>query len=1128
MNAATRNSPARLTVTELRRIDTVCVAFETAWRGGECPALESFCTDTAGPARAALLRELLLLEVDYRQRAGEIVERSDYADRLPADADVVRDVFDFLATQRPASGLARAGQVVGGYELLEELGRGGMGVVFKARQIGLNRLVALKMVLAGPHAAAEQVARFRREAATAANLQHAGIVAIHEIGEHEGLPFFCMDYVEGKSLRDLIRDKSLPARRAAEYVLAAAEAIHYAHQEGTLHRDLKPANVLIDRNGQVRVTDFGLAKCVRSGEELTGSGQVLGTPGYMAPEQAAGKLAEVGPLSDVYSLGAILYELTTGRPPFHGESPTDTILQVLRLEPVSPRLLNPKVPRDLETICLKCLQKEPARRYASAALLSHDLARFLRGEPIRARPVGRVERLWRACRRQPLAASLAAALAVALLAGIAVSSCLALLADARARQATDQLWHAYLAQAQAGRRSGIPGQRFESLHALAAAAAIRPSAELRDEAITCLGLADLTVQQQWPCACVGDPAVHFSAQLDCYAAHDSEHKFWIWWRDGRHPPLLLPGPYRRHEDFLFSPRGCWLAEKSVQDATATCRVWNVARRAATLSVPADVEIGGLAFTPDGRTVIVAGPDRALHFFRVEGGDAIRSWACHPLPTNLVCHPAGRRLAAFRVLDSTLRILDVETGLLVRVLRHPAGLWSVAWHPHGAQLAAACGDSYVYIWNVQNGRLENTLRGHQADVVNVLYHPAGDVLATSSWDGTTRLWDATTGRPLLATHGELRRISEDGQCVAFWRYDVMGVWQLARPDYRTYREITGSYKGPWGASFGCDGRFLASASDDGVRLWDLDADDEREIAFLPLGHTMSVQCTPDGQQLLTAGVSGVQQWPLQMQPQTDTLIVGPPTTLIPPQPLPCARLTLDRAGRQAAVAIRPDQVALLDLTRPSTPTMLSDQRGVEYLSLSPDGAWLASGGFHGMRGVSIWNLQTMEVVQTLVPKSRMARVLFSPDGKWLLTSTEREYQLWDTVTWSPQWQLARDDQGLFGPMAFSPDARLLAYACSRYAIQLVDVATRTKVARLEPPTPQHLSWLCFSPDGTRLAATSESHTMQLWDLRIIRESLARMRLDWDRPPFAPRTPRSSVPIESVKLVATVQDRQDGDR
>jgi serine/threonine-protein kinase len=307
-------------------------------------------------------------------------------------------------TWPPPAGRTESAEIhadFGKYELISEIGRGGMGVVYKARQKDLDRLVAIKMILASHLASTDQVRRFYAEAQAAAKLSDPYIVGIHDFGQIHGQHYFAMEYVAGPSLAQLLKGGPLPVDDAARHVLAVAKAVGHLHAMGVVHRDLKPSNILLDETGRPRVTDFGLAKMLDADGTMTGANAIVGTPGYMAPEQAAGRGASVGPLSDVYSLGAILYELLIGRPPFDGETPLDTLVQVIEGEPQRPRRINPKIPRTLEAICLKCLEKDPSRRYPSATALADDLESYLRGEHVEAERTGIWQRLRRWARREP-------------------------------------------------------------------------------------------------------------------------------------------------------------------------------------------------------------------------------------------------------------------------------------------------------------------------------------------------------------------------------------------------------------------------------------------------------------------------------------------------------------------------------------------------------------------------------------------------------------------------------------------------------------------------------------------------------------------------------------------------------
>ncbi len=359
---------------------------------------------------------------DYlaRIQAGEVPDREALLQQRPELASALDclEALEGLASEATCESVGDSGDTVelesspnhlprafGAYELIEEIGRGGMGVVFRARQPSLDRMVAVKMILAGHLASPELVRRFHAEAKAAARLRHPHIVHIHEVGQQHGQDFFAMEYIEGESLAQRIDRSRLDVETAVRLLAAVARAVDYLHQQGVIHRDLKPSNILLDREGQPYVTDFGLAKVFVPGSEMTATGVIAGTPSYMAPEQAAGQGKRIGPAADVYSLGAILYELLTGRPPFREESALDTLLQVLSREPALPRQVNPRVARELELICLKCLAKAPEDRYASAGALADDLEHFARGEALEVQPPRIGEKVWRWARRQPALAS---------------------------------------------------------------------------------------------------------------------------------------------------------------------------------------------------------------------------------------------------------------------------------------------------------------------------------------------------------------------------------------------------------------------------------------------------------------------------------------------------------------------------------------------------------------------------------------------------------------------------------------------------------------------------------------------------------------------------------------------------
>ncbi len=433
-------------------INAAADRFERAWKAGPRPKIEDYLAETDESRRPGLLEELLRVERELLEQAGDKPDVEDYRRRFPDSVALVEAIFtpapgpgqpDATPTAVVAPGDTEDGDLApgtqvryfGDYELIRELGRGGMGVVYKARQISLNRLVAIKMIRSAALASEDERRRFQNEAEAIATLDHPHIVPILEVGSHDGQSYFSMKLIGGPSLDKRFADYTNDPKAAARLLKQAAEAVHHAHQRGILHRDLKPANILLDDRGEPYVTDFGLAKRVEGDSELTHSGAIMGTPAYMAPEQASGRRGAVTTASDVHGLGAILYALLTGRAPFGGDSVAETLEQVRESAPLAPSKINSAVPRDLEVICLKCLEKEPARRYASAQALADDLGRYLFGEPILARPVGAAQRAWMWCRRNKAISAMGALLAISLVAGTVFSLAFALRARDESRRA---------------------------------------------------------------------------------------------------------------------------------------------------------------------------------------------------------------------------------------------------------------------------------------------------------------------------------------------------------------------------------------------------------------------------------------------------------------------------------------------------------------------------------------------------------------------------------------------------------------------------------------------------------------------------------------------------------------------
>jgi WD40 repeat protein len=1167
MNGAHGPLPDRLPLEDAEWIDETCDRFEAACRSGSEPSIEAFLEEARGPVRAALLRELLAAEVEQRFRKGQEPQPGEYRDRFPAHAVLVGSVFHELGlengpghddipvssrdggepqTELPLAAPSATLPIVPGYELLEELGRGGMGVVYKARALGLNRIVALKMILAGAHAGPKATLRFLNEAEVVARLRHPNVVQIFGLGDHDGRPYVELEYVAGGTLARRLNGTPRAPASAAELVEVLAQAVHAAHSQGIIHRDLKPANVLLTPEGEPKIADFGLAKATDTDNGLTGSDAVLGSPSYMAPEQAEAGGRSVGPAADVYALGAILYELLTGRPPFKAASVLETLEQVRSAEPVAPSRLQPGLARDLETICLKCLRKDPHHRYASARELAEDLRRWIGGEPVIARPVGTTRRIWLWCRRRPGLAALTAAvaaLAVTILIGAPImmfrlqrerDDSLKNLKDAveARRQNEQKIIEISLEQARALRLSHHVGQRVQSLAALGQAAgllpragALKPSLEtVRSDVILSLALVDLVEEgRPLPLMPAHGTVVAVDRAFLHYAYPDGESMVVSALDDGRELlRIRSPVPDLACESVVFSPDGRMLSTFHAQNKPPwrrVCVVWNLGAR----RVVSQIDVGGpsMAFSPDSRCLAYVERGGAVAIIDIATGALQRRFEVSTSgPQCFAFDASGRRLAV-RAADEAVKIFDVETGESTGTLDYDGHIHTLAWRGDGRLLAAAGWEERVHVWELPEGRLVSVLAGHTNAVTGAFFRNRDGLLATWSLDGTTRLWDPISGSELLSAQGAVCGISPDEERLAFRDNRRIGVWRIEGGlECRTlHHGNTGNLSPRIGTvlfrsvGYSPDGRILAASGHDGVRLWD--AATCRELGHLPVGETQTVQFLPDGSGFLTLGRSGLKRWTITVKQDggvaTPTLRVGPPRILDRRSDDVYNYAGLSRDGTTLAIAVHSGKVTVLNVTGDDATVRIEHRatNSLRSVAVSHDGRWTACGNWRSSPSVQVWDNTTGEIARGFesdAPGATSAFVAFSPDGRWLVTCEQGVYRFWTVGTWQPGPAIERDQVEAYpGPIAWSQDGRMVAVARSSTGVLLVDTKSGQRLATMQANSARSVRSLDFSPDGRRLAVANIDQQIFLWDLPLVRRRLADLGLDWpDRAslPFLP--------------------------
>ncbi|MBC8355212.1 MAG: protein kinase [Planctomycetes bacterium] len=1181
----------------------------------------------------------LMDEFVERFRNGEQPSLTEYISQHPDLEDDIRELFPALAMMEHAGDVDQTGdpnsgkvtadgnlpKQLGDYRIVREVGRGGMGVVYEAEQESLGRRVALKILPFYALMDPKHLQRFHREARAAAQLHHSNIVPVFGVGEHQGVHFYAMQFIQGQGLDDVLDElQLLRARRAevkgkpntekpnstrenesiaaellsgefSEVELSAksaggdsdphssslpkaeepkgadssssvslpghdnssgstssdqqyfrsvarigtqvADALAYAHTHGVLHRDIKPSNLLLDASGTVWVTDFGLAKTEE--EDLTRTGDFVGTLRYMAPERFRGWS---DPRSDIYSLGLTLYELLTMRPAFDETDRGRLVKQVTQDNPVTPRRLDPRIPRDLETIVLKAITKEPYTRYQSASAVADDLRLYLADKPIEARRTPMIERAWLWCRRNPIVASLLGLVSL-LLVVIAFGSAFAALrlqakhetamenltrATSAEAKATRNLYDAYLARSRAERRSNRPGRRLNGLSAVRKAAQQLASLnvteaekfELRNEAIACMALMDLKLRVKhvhddgWEQIAYSTWA--FDSKLERYA-HETDTDIIIRrTSDGVQLHKLRGTEQFAHRGMRpyirFSPDGKFLVVRGfIEGDRNWLWMWDIEKEELVWSVHSGGHgrsLENFSFSPDSKQFVYLARYAKLTICDTASGNSIKQANLQSLPRFIVWSPVGDRMVlgsderntSQDAASQVIQLFDIESMELLDSIPVPTAVLSAAWSSDGRFVVTPCLDTRTYIWDTEDlDQPHAVCEGHRGRVMHAVYNQQGDLLVSAGRDLESRIWDPVTSDELVVFDAPALRFSRDDSAIASATPgDSVSVWDVVRSrECRVLRvpEVQERDNTVRSIAFSRDGKLIASGSYvQGTCIWDVESG--KLVQQIPEWNTSRVFFDRRSEWFFAAGATGLWRWRLETlrDPNPEPFLVNPELLL------GVTSMDVSSDGHTMA-AQSGETIHIFEPDSPENAVKIPGVRHERLAAVSPDGDHIVAGTPY-RPNIRVWNRKTQELV-TEIPalRNEVQAIEFSPDGRWLSVCMPGSYVLYDAETWQEHRRIDRSQVGS-GQIAFREDMSIVAVTDLWYT-RLFDVETWREFARLRGPRAPRLNrhgnevgcGISFSPDGNLLAVGTEDGVIQLWDLQRVRSNLAEMGLDW---------------------------------